>query len=133
MQVSNHLELVKPNPKDDREKQLKDEEFATAALAEDALLLGGVKQDESFLGLSDAQHCGKMQTLEILLADWLCQGDKVLLFSYSVKCVPLFPQCRCFMYSCTFSAGKCGGESLIYCIKLINVLLADLLCTGCSF
>ncbi|CAK9216039.1 unnamed protein product [Sphagnum troendelagicum] len=84
-QVSNHLELVKPNPKDDREKQLKDEEFATAALAEDALLLGGVKQDESFLGLSDAQHCGKMQTLEILLADWLRQGDKVLLFSYSVK------------------------------------------------
>ncbi|CAM6068482.1 unnamed protein product [Sphagnum tenellum] len=84
-QVSNHLELVKPNPKDDREKQLKDEEFATAALADDALLLGGVKQDESFLGLSDAQHCGKMQTLEILLADWLRQGDKVLLFSYSVK------------------------------------------------
>ncbi|CAM6043473.1 unnamed protein product [Sphagnum compactum] len=84
-QVSNHLELVKPNPKDDREKQLKDEEFATAALAEDALLLGGVKQDESFLGLSDAQHCGKMQTLETLLADWLRQGDKVLLFSYSVK------------------------------------------------
>jgi hypothetical protein len=93
VQVSNHLELVKPNPKDDREKQLKDEEFATAALAEDALLLGGVKQDESFLGLSDAQHCGKMQTLEILLADWLRQGDKVLLFSYSVKCVLLFPQC----------------------------------------
>lgn len=85
VKVSNHLELMKPSPKDDPEKQKRDEQFATAALGEDAVLVGGVQQDESFMGLSDAQHCGKMRALEKLLATWLAKGDKVLLFSYSVK------------------------------------------------
>ena len=89
-QVSNHLELIKPSPKDDLEKQRKDEVFAAAALGEDAALVGGVWQDESFLGLSDAQHCGKMRALDNLLTSWLARGDKVLLFSYSVKLVHLF-------------------------------------------
>ncbi|KAG0630503.1 hypothetical protein M758_1G182900 [Ceratodon purpureus] len=84
-QVSNHLELIKPSPKDDPEKQKKDEQFASAALGEDAVLVGGVQQDESFMGISDAQHCGKMRALEKLLGTWLSKGDKVLLFSYSVK------------------------------------------------
>lgn len=87
LQVSNHLELIKPSSKDDPEKQKKDEEFASAALGEDAALVGGLQQDESFMGLSNAQHCGKMRALENLLATWLTKGDKVLLFSYSVKWV----------------------------------------------
>jgi hypothetical protein len=85
VQVSNHLELIKPSPKDDPEKQKKDEQFASAALGEDAALVGGIQQDESFMGLSDSQHCGKMRALEKLLGTWLAKGDKVLLFSYSVK------------------------------------------------
>lgn len=85
VQVSNHLELIKPSPKDDPEKQKKDEQFASAALGEDAVLVGGIQQDESFMGLSDAQNCGKMRALEKLLGTWLSKGDKVLLFSYSVK------------------------------------------------
>ncbi|KAH7372953.1 hypothetical protein KP509_17G031100 [Ceratopteris richardii] len=84
-QVSNHLELIKPNPKDDPEKQKKDEMLARHVLGEDAYLVGGIAQEESFLGLSETQHCGKMRALEILLAHWLRQGDKVLLFSYSVR------------------------------------------------
>lgn len=52
---------------------------------QDIDLVGGSTQNESFMGLSDVQHCGKMRALEKLLFSWLLKGDKVLLFSYSVR------------------------------------------------
>nr|KYP44537.1 hypothetical protein KK1_033937 [Cajanus cajan] len=84
-QISNHLELIKPNPKDDPDKQSKDAEFAAAVFGPDIDLVGGNTQNESFMGLSDVKHCGKMRALEKLLFSWFSQGDKVLLFSYSVR------------------------------------------------
>jgi DNA excision repair protein ERCC-6-like 2 len=47
------------------------------------------------MGLSDAENCGKMRALERLLSLWTGQGDKILLFSYSV---------RLFIYALTFSS-----------------------------
>ncbi|MQL86572.1 hypothetical protein Taro_019111, partial [Colocasia esculenta] len=84
-QISNHLELIKPNPRDEVEKQKKDAEFASAVFGADIDLVGGNTQNESFMGLSDIEHCGKMRALEKLLASWISYGDKVLLFSYSVR------------------------------------------------
>ncbi|KAL4328053.1 hypothetical protein AHAS_Ahas13G0161600 [Arachis hypogaea] len=84
-QISNHLELIKPNPKDDPEKQGKDAEFAAAVFGSDIDLVGGNMQSESFMDLSDVKHCGKMRALEKLLYSWISHGDKVLLFSYSVR------------------------------------------------
>ncbi|KAF7822971.1 Switch 2 [Senna tora] len=84
-QISNHLELIKPNPKDDPDKQRKDAEFAAAVFGPDIDLVGGNMQNESFMGLSDVQHCGKMRALEKLFFTWISQGDKILLFSYSVR------------------------------------------------
>ncbi|CAI8617035.1 unnamed protein product [Vicia faba] len=84
-QISNHLELIKPNPKDDPEKQVKDAKFAAAVYGPDIDLVGGSMQNESFMGLSDAEHCGKMRALEKLLLSWFSHGDKVLLFSYSAR------------------------------------------------
>ncbi|GAB4824915.1 Swi5 complex subunit Swi2 [Ancistrocladus abbreviatus] len=84
-QISNHLELIKPNPKDDLDKQKKDAELASAVFGTDIDLVGGNTQNESFLGLSDVKQCGKMQTLEKLMCSWVSQGDKILLFSYSVR------------------------------------------------
>ncbi|OVA00383.1 SNF2-related [Macleaya cordata] len=84
-QLSNHLELIKPNPKDDIEKQRKDAEFASAVFGTDIHLVGGNTQSESFMGLSDVEHCGKMRALERLMLSWISQGDKILLFSYSVR------------------------------------------------
>ncbi|KAH1247967.1 Switch 2 [Glycine max] len=40
-QISNHLELIKPNPKDDPDKQSKDAEFAAAVFGPDIDLVGG--------------------------------------------------------------------------------------------
>ncbi|GAB2274783.1 Swi5 complex subunit Swi2 [Dionaea muscipula] len=84
-QISNHLELIKPNPKDDSDKQKKDAEFAAAVFGSDLDLVGGNSQNESFMGLSDVKHCGKMRALEKLLSIWISQGDKVLLFSHYVR------------------------------------------------
>lgn len=84
-QISNHLELIKPNPKDEVEKQKKDAELASAIFGADIDLVGGGGQTESFMGLSDVEHCGKMRALEKLLFSWTTHGDKILLFSYSVR------------------------------------------------
>lgn len=84
-QISNHLELIKPNPKDDQEKQKKDADLAKEVFGFDIDLVGGGTQNENFMGLSDAKDCGKMRALERLMASWLSHGDKVLLFSHSVR------------------------------------------------
>ncbi|CAN6292907.1 unnamed protein product [Urochloa humidicola] len=84
-QISNHLELIKPNPKDEVEKQKKDAELAAAVFGADIDLVGGSAKSENFMGLSDTEHCGKMRALERLLSLWTQQGDKILLFSYSVR------------------------------------------------
>lgn len=84
-QISNHLELIKPNPKDDPDKQRKDAEFASAVFGADIDLVGGNMQTEDFIGLSNVKHCGKMRALEKLMLSWIKQGDKILLFSYSVR------------------------------------------------
>ncbi|CDP14808.1 unnamed protein product [Coffea canephora] len=74
-QVSNHLELIKPNPKDHPHRQRKDAELAAA----------GIPRMRVLWVLSNAKHCGKMRALEKLMFSWLSLGDKVLLFSYSVR------------------------------------------------
>lgn len=85
MQISNHIELIKPNPRDEPEKQKRDAKFASAVFGSDVDLVGGNAQVESFMGLSDVKHCGKMRALDKLLSSWMLRGDKVLLFSYSVR------------------------------------------------
>lgn len=84
-QISNHLELIKPNPKDDIEKQKKDGDLAKEVFGCDIDLVGGHAQNEDFMGLSDVKHCGKMRALERLMSSWISHGDKVLLFSHSVR------------------------------------------------
>ncbi|KAL6536897.1 Swi5 complex subunit Swi2 [Orobanche hederae] len=84
-QLSNHLELIKPNSKDDPDKQRKDAEFASAVFGTDIDLVGGSAQNDSFMGITDVRHCGKMRALERLMHSWISVGDKILLFSYSVR------------------------------------------------
>ncbi|XVF20822.1 hypothetical protein REPUB_Repub12eG0035700 [Reevesia pubescens] len=84
-QISNHLELIKPNSRDEPDKQRKDAEFASAVFGPDIDMVGGNVPSESFMGLSDTRHCGKMRALENLMSSWASKGDKILLFSYSVR------------------------------------------------
>ncbi|ESW04723.1 hypothetical protein PHAVU_011G120000 [Phaseolus vulgaris] len=107
-QISNHLELIKPNPKDDPDKQSKDAEFAAAVFGTDIDLVGGKTQNESFMGLSDVKHCGKMRALEKLLFSWNSQGDKVLLFSYSVRMLDILEK---FLIRKGYSFSRLDGST----------------------
>lgn len=80
--------MIKPNPRDEPDKQRKDAEFASSVFGTDIDLVGGNAQTQSFMGLSDVKHCGKMRALEKLMSSWTSRGDKLLLFSYSVRYVP---------------------------------------------
>lgn len=51
---------------------------------------GSATQSGSFMGLSDVRHCGKMRALEKLMHSWISMGDKILLFSYSVRLIVSF-------------------------------------------
>ena len=79
------MELITPNPEDDPEKKKKDEALAVLVFEKDAELIGGVMQDESFMGLSDSQCCGKMRALKKIMASWISQKKKIFLFSYSIR------------------------------------------------
>lgn len=48
---------------------------------------GSATQSGSFMGLSNVRHCGKMRALEKLMHSWISMGDKILLFSYSVRSI----------------------------------------------
>ena len=92
IKVSNHLELLKPDPEDEHGTEDAAEKFnkarvvARAALGEDADLVGGADHpDMDFTRLGDATNCGKLLALEKLLALWHRQRDKVLLFSTSTR------------------------------------------------
>lgn len=84
-QISNHLELIKPNPRDEPDKQRKDAEFASAVFGPDIDMVGGNAPSKSFMDLSDTRYCGKMRALEKLMSSWALMGDKIFLFSYSVR------------------------------------------------
>ncbi|KAF9619442.1 hypothetical protein IFM89_007017, partial [Coptis chinensis] len=70
---------------DDIEKQRKDAEFVSTVFSTDIDLVRGNTQSESFMGLSDVEHCGKLRALERLMVSWAAHGDKSLLFSNSVR------------------------------------------------
>ena len=84
--VSNHLELLKPDPLDSDEKFARDSYVSQLAFGDEAHLVGDAAHaDKNFERVSDAKHCGKLLALEKLLAIWKRADDKVLLFSCSVR------------------------------------------------
>ncbi|XP_010457390.1 PREDICTED: switch 2 [Camelina sativa] len=107
-QISNHLELIKPNPKDEPEKQKKDAEFVSAVFGSDIDLVGGVSASKSFMDLSDVKHCGKMRALEKLMASWISKGDKILLFSYSVRMLDILEK---FLIRKGYSFARLDGST----------------------
>ncbi|KAJ9170938.1 hypothetical protein P3X46_018998 [Hevea brasiliensis] len=107
-QISNHLELIKPNPRDEPDKQRKDAEFASAVFGTDIDLVGGNAQTESFMGLSDVKHCGKMRALEKLMSSWASRGDKLLLFSYSVRMLDILEK---FLIRKGYSFSRLDGST----------------------
>lgn len=81
--LSNHLALLIPQSGDPKEKQDKDLEMLQVAVPEKWRQL--YRNPDSIVNYSNPGFCGKWKILKKLLRFWHGNGDKVLVFSHSVR------------------------------------------------
>ncbi|KAG5289828.1 CHR9/SNF2/SWI2 [Histoplasma ohiense] len=81
--LSNHLAILIPQSQDPTEKQDKDLEMLQIALPDQWRQLYATR--DSILNYANHEFCGKWRVLKKLLRWWHGNGDKVLVFSHSVR------------------------------------------------
>lgn len=81
--LSNHLAVLIPQGIDPTEKQDKDLEMLQIAVPDQWREL--YRNRDSILNYSNPEFCGKWKVLKKLLKWWYANGDKVLIFSHSVR------------------------------------------------
>jgi SNF2 family DNA or RNA helicase len=85
--LANHLALIVPQSSESREKQVKDIELLQTACPRSWKDLFRIR--DSILNQSQREFCGKWKVLRRLLDFWHSNGDKVLIFSHSVRLLRL--------------------------------------------
>ncbi|EED20457.1 DNA excision repair protein (Rad26L), putative [Talaromyces stipitatus ATCC 10500] len=81
--LSNHLAILIPQGQDPREKQDKDLEMLQLAVPDRWRELYQTR--DSIINYANPEFCGKWKVLRKLLKWWHANGDKVLVFSHSVR------------------------------------------------
>jgi len=81
--LSNHLALLIPSSNDPQDKQTRDLDFLQSMVPDRWEDL--YNHRDSLFNLSNPEFCGKWRVLKKLLRFWHGNGDKVLVFSHSVK------------------------------------------------
>ncbi|KAI9692392.1 MAG: hypothetical protein M1822_006623 [Bathelium mastoideum] len=81
--LSNHIALVIPQSSDVKEKQDKDLDNLQVAMPNDWKEL--YRERDSIINYANQNFCGKWRILKKLLRFWAANGDKVLVFSHSVR------------------------------------------------
>lgn len=81
--LSNHLALLIPSSTDPQEKQQRDLEYLQMMVPDRWMEL--YRNRDSLFNLANPEFCGKWRILKKLLRFWHGNGDKVLVFSHSVK------------------------------------------------
>ncbi|KAL2013136.1 hypothetical protein VTN00DRAFT_661 [Thermoascus crustaceus] len=81
--LSNHLAILIPQGIDPKEKQDKDLEMLQIAVPDQWREL--YRTRDSIINYSNPEFCGKWKVLRKLLKWWHANGDKVLVFSHSVR------------------------------------------------
>lgn len=81
--LANHLAMLIPQSTDPRDRQDKDLELLQTAVPDQWQQL--YRNRDSILNYSNPEFCGKWKILKKLLTFWHSNGDKVLVFSHSVK------------------------------------------------
>ncbi|KAI9784202.1 MAG: hypothetical protein M1816_001024 [Peltula sp. TS41687] len=81
--LSNHIAVLIPQGSDTKEKQAKDVDTLQLVLPEQWKEL--YRNRDSILNYSNPEFCGKWKVLKRLLKFWNANGDKVLVFSHSVR------------------------------------------------
>ncbi|RDW79891.1 hypothetical protein BP6252_04529 [Coleophoma cylindrospora] len=107
--LSNHLALMLPNTSDPQDKQARDLETLKEMLPDDWRKL--YENRDSLLNLANPKFCGKWAILKKLLAFWHGNGDKVLIFSHSVKLLRMLEiMFRNTSYNVSFLSGELSYE-----------------------
>ena len=81
--LSNHVAMLIPSSSDPREKQEKDVEILQLALPDQWKELH--RSRDNITNYANQNYCGKWRVLKKLLRFWHQNGDKVLVFSHSVR------------------------------------------------
>ncbi|KAL9601669.1 MAG: hypothetical protein Q9219_002389 [cf. Caloplaca sp. 3 TL-2023] len=81
--LSNHLAMLIPQSTDPKDRQGKDLELLQTAVPDRWQDL--YRNRDSILNYANPEFCGKWKVLKKLLTFWHANGDKVLVFSHSVK------------------------------------------------
>ncbi|KGO77278.1 Helicase, C-terminal [Penicillium italicum] len=81
--LSNHLAILIPQGADPKEKQEKDRDYLELALPDQWEDL--YRSRDSIVNYANPEFCGKWKVLRKLLKWWHANGDKVLIFSHSVR------------------------------------------------
>ncbi|KAL2857120.1 P-loop containing nucleoside triphosphate hydrolase protein [Aspergillus pseudoustus] len=81
--LSNHLAILIPQGTDSFEKQEKDKEMLEVAVPNQWESL--YRSRDSLINFANPEFCGKWKVLKRLLRWWNANGDKVLVFSHSVR------------------------------------------------
>ncbi|KAJ5266651.1 DNA excision repair protein ERCC-6-like 2 [Penicillium angulare] len=81
--LSNHLAILIPQGNDPRERQEKDKEMLQIAVPDGWEDL--YRSRDSITNFANPEFCGKWKVLRKLLKWWHSNGDKVLVFSHSVR------------------------------------------------
>ena len=86
--LANHLALIVPNSTDPADKQAKDDTTLRLACSP-ATCRDLLEIRDNILTISKGNYCGKWKVLRRLLDFWYSNGDKVLIFSHSVRLLRL--------------------------------------------
>lgn len=81
--LSNHLAILIPQGNDPKDKQEKEKEMLQLALPDQWEDL--YRSRDSIVNYANPEFCGKWKVLRKLLKWWHSNGDKVLVFSHSVR------------------------------------------------
>lgn len=83
--LSSHLAMLVPNSDDSKERQEKDATILQLALPNRWKDIYRDRDGSKALTWAEEEYCGKWHVLKKLLKFWHSNGDKVLVFSHSVK------------------------------------------------
>lgn len=105
--IANHLALVLPHSPDGGEKHLKELEKLQMAMPDSWKEM--YAQRDSILHYTDPRFCGKWRILKKLLKLWHDSGDKVLVFSYSVRLLNMLDML--FKMTTTYNVSLLSGKT----------------------
>ncbi|PQE32856.1 hypothetical protein CJF32_00001332 [Rutstroemia sp. NJR-2017a WRK4] len=107
--LSNHLALLLPSDSEPKEKQERDLDLIQTMVPDGWEKL--YESRDSLISLSNPEFCGKWKVLKKLLKYWHANGDKVLIFSHSVKLLRMLEHLfKSTSYNVSFLSGSMPYE-----------------------